>query len=291
MFYEFAIEPIVLSNWKDCKYIVEKLGVPRGRVVSRFPKEWFRFVLEACSDLGDSERKKISVALNKIKKYRSIPANRGYDRTRNWCDNVLMQTAEIPFHGIISRTNLDVRESILFDELDEDHPRFKIARDRRIKRTVEGIVDSVLPFLNSAKKFKFVDPYFSSVKHRHILPLIEMLKKITARSNQELPCSISYHFNDRISTDIFLHELKTKVEYLIPEKIKIDFYQWPESKMHNRFILTDIGGVKFGTGLDIDERDFEQTDLINLLSETTFKEEWDEFPYNQDQLIYTIDKT
>nr|MEC4583581.1 hypothetical protein [Candidatus Parabeggiatoa sp.] len=48
--------------------------------------------------------------------------------------------------------------------------------------------------------------------------------------------------------------------------------------MHNRYILTDIGGVLFGTGLD-DDNDGESTstDDVTLLDESAYKQHWKKY--------------
>ncbi|MEK8020101.1 MAG: hypothetical protein VSS75_024780 [Candidatus Parabeggiatoa sp.] len=54
--------------------------------------------------------------------------------------------------------------------------------------------------------------------------------------------------------------------------------QWPKDEMHNRYILTDIGGVLFGTGLD-DDNDGESTstDDVTLLDESAYKQHWKKY--------------
>ena len=66
---------------------------------------------------------------------------------------------------------------------------------------------------------------------------------------------------------------------IIPQGLKVIFRQWQEKpggeKLHNRYILTDIGGVDFGTGLD--EGDAGQTDDIKLLGKERFKIRWQQY--------------
>ena len=39
MLFEYAVEPRAIgSNWKDFKYLIEKFGFDRGRLISRFQK-------------------------------------------------------------------------------------------------------------------------------------------------------------------------------------------------------------------------------------------------------------
>jgi hypothetical protein len=56
--------------------------------------------------------------------------------------------------------------------------------------------------------------------------------------------------------------------------VRLRVIQWRENqkgeKLHNRFILTDIGGVSFGVGLDDSDGADGQTDDIQLLNEETY---------------------
>ena len=49
MLYEFAVEPSCLDSWQTFRYLIEKFGVSHGRLISRFPKDWIRKVMENCS--------------------------------------------------------------------------------------------------------------------------------------------------------------------------------------------------------------------------------------------------
>jgi hypothetical protein len=41
MFYEYAIEPRAIgSSWATFRYIIEKFGFDKGRLISEFPRRW-----------------------------------------------------------------------------------------------------------------------------------------------------------------------------------------------------------------------------------------------------------
>jgi hypothetical protein len=51
MFYEYALKPSLLNNWKDFRYFTEKFGIAQGRLISRYPKRWKRMVYESLCEL------------------------------------------------------------------------------------------------------------------------------------------------------------------------------------------------------------------------------------------------
>ena len=41
MLFEYAVEPQAIgSNWQNFRYLIEKFGFDRGRLISQFPKAW-----------------------------------------------------------------------------------------------------------------------------------------------------------------------------------------------------------------------------------------------------------
>jgi len=49
-------------------------------------------------------------------------------------------------------------------------------------------------------------------------------------------------------------------------------------RLHNRYILTDIGGVRFGAGLDENRDDpGGDTDEVSLMNRETYLKRWDQY--------------
>ena len=45
MLQEYAVEPAAIgSDWQTFRYLIEKFGFDQGRLISQFPKHWFREV-------------------------------------------------------------------------------------------------------------------------------------------------------------------------------------------------------------------------------------------------------
>jgi hypothetical protein len=62
--------------------------------------------------------------------------------------------------------------------------------------------------------------------------------------------------------------------------------------LHNRFILTEYGGLEFGTGLDEHDGSARTHDIVHLLEPEPYKVTWEEyqcgsskFPLIEDDLI------
>ena len=73
--------------------------------------------------------------------------------------------------------------------------------------------------------------------------------------------------------------------------LTLTVYRWKEreggEKLHNRYILTGIGGVSFSTGLD--EGDLGQTDDVSRLSADTYSQRWDDYDYDKRNGAFDLD--
>ena len=68
MIYEYALDPALLDNWKDCRFFQQSFGPDKGRLIADYPRKWKRAVLEAIrkSGCGDVEKKRIKEALKHL---------------------------------------------------------------------------------------------------------------------------------------------------------------------------------------------------------------------------------
>src|SRR5438034_5675005 len=98
---EYALEPTLLSTWKDFRYFVEKFSVAQGRLISEFPKYWKRLVYEACAACPDLEKARITEKMKGMDA-RLMRRKRSYDGAKPWLDNAITSNASDPFHAIIA---------------------------------------------------------------------------------------------------------------------------------------------------------------------------------------------
>ena len=116
MHSEYAVEPdAVAANWERCRYISEKFGFDKGRVLSLFPKNWLKLAIEVINTVGSEgdikplEKKRIIEMLRKLKRDCAIASGRDYDpdSKRGWLSNAIGQQSSKPFHAIIATENPD----------------------------------------------------------------------------------------------------------------------------------------------------------------------------------------
>ena len=62
--------------------------------------------------------------------------------------------------------------------------------------------------------------------------------------------------------------------------------RWDRSYLHNRFILTEYGGLKFATGLDEHDGSARTHDIVDLLEPEPYAQTWQE--YQRDNPLFPL---
>jgi hypothetical protein len=108
----------------------------RGRLISQFPKHWFRDVYEATAGFLPVQKLRVVEALNQAKKNKVVRCNRPYDATAgNWLHNALSEHRRLPFHAIVAAENPGADEAVLLaDDMDERQPLMNVAHDCAVPR-------------------------------------------------------------------------------------------------------------------------------------------------------------
>jgi hypothetical protein len=158
-------------------------------------------------------------------------------------------------------------------ELDEANARFQATAQRHINRTSAEIVASVELLLRSSKTIKLVDPHFnpSTARWRRMLGLIMNILGASSQTGVKL----EIHRVDNALPGNIQRYFDSTIPNLRPVGLSVSVFLHPERRMHNRFVLTELGGASFSTGLDDNEDGgYSSTDLVALLAPVTYAEEW-----------------
>ena len=289
MIHEYALEPELVASWHDLykfHLFSGKFGFGKGRVVSRYPKKWTKRVWDAFKDdFGKTASPVDRKRMEKLLKQIANPVVRRpgciWEAAREWLPNAESEhTYHKPFHAILARNNpcnnVNVmRESEFLEhtEGDRDFPKGSVPRN------AEEMANRVAPMLRCATKILFVDPNFRANRERFRKPLATFLRSVDTQTSG---LTIELHTEDRDDTPSwteFRKECEDKLPSIIPEGLTLMVYRWKErdggEKLHNRYILTDIGGVSFLTGLD--EGDPGMTDDVSCLPANVYSRRWNDY--------------
>jgi hypothetical protein len=271
MICEFALEPSLLSNWRDFRFFVDHFGISHGRLISRYPKRWKRLVYESLAGCGDIERKKIEERLSTIDDRIYKRQNCTWTDGQQWLANAEAEHQRLPFHAIIAATHPNGPAYVLDgNTLDETNKIWCVDDQEVVERNAVAMAKSISAMLQLSHEIILVDPHFDPQRQGFRNPLREFLAAALQGRTAAVITKVEIHTSeddDKPSTQLFHDRCRQSLPQLIPTGMSVHIYRWKEidggDEFHNRYVLTDIGGVKFNTGLD--EGDPGQTDDVSLL--------------------------
>ncbi len=288
MICEYALEPELVATWHTSLYFSHFIkhfgfdpddGRATGRVVTQYPSKWKKRVWDAFNSGQPAQyftaRRRIEILLEQLGK---IPVRRSdsvWDDQRTWLENAEEENKRYLFHAILARDNPDNNPQVMRGEdvlPGMDLPSlWRVPREIPVIRTATSMATHLEPMLRCATRILFIDPYFRASEPRWRNPLKEFLK-IICDSSREV--TLEYHtsgsYDKAPSRDLFFRECKQYLPRIIPRGFTITVRRWKNrnngEELHNRYILTDIGGVGIPNGLD--ERDQGTVDIYRLSLET-----------------------
>lgn len=269
MITEYALEPEMVAAWGDRlnhRFFIREFGPGKGRLVSRYPKKWARKVWDSFSGGSDLEKKRLEELLVRLQEKMIKRKDFIWDSTGSWLDNALLEHARYPFCAVMAKSNPEDHPEILCEDglTVSPCPNWDIRYGVTVNRKAPDMSNAVKRMLTCCRWIKFIDPYFAKGKRGHKESLSAFLKILGAERPVGPPETIEIHTSgDGATTDY----LKDFYEKIIPAGMKVTFYRWQErpsgQKLHNRYILTDLGGVSFQHGLDTG-REGETDDITRL---------------------------
>lgn len=308
MIYEYALEPELVASWHDRKeflFFEEKFGIRTKRIVSAFPKKWKRLVWEAFVEGGHGQdvnaRKRLEALLaslckNMVKRASSFP------EIKNWLERAEAEHAERPFHAIVARQNPRAYDYVITPGtlVVNGHDKWQVPDNSPVPRTATGLVEAVAPVLRVCRQIVFIDPYFDPAKERFLKPMAYFLDVIwnsrygVGKPQVELHTSIDRFFRkkergperdpeeERRVCEKILSDLQEKLSRIIPRGEKMSVFIWKQRELgenlHNRYILTEVCGVLFGTGLDqSDDPEAMETDDVVPLYGSLLDSRWKQY--------------
>jgi hypothetical protein len=273
MIREYAIEPDVLCDWQRLRYFVDQCGVSKGRVIVRFPSNWESLVKERLTR-GVINQNELKRVLAKLQQWHFATRfvdhkNARFDQGSFWIDNAIAEHRTQPFAAIVSGTSGNECPFLLHvDEVEGMHPLWKAETCVTIRRTAKAFADVVTPLTRISEDIIFADPYFSSSARWFVAPLASMLSKLARERTRR----IEYHFCCQELSSITREWTAANVNLprIIPEGLNLTLVAWPRGGFHNRFVLTNVGGIQFGHSLSEAGPRHEQEDEANLLCDESY---------------------
>lgn len=272
MIYEYAVDPEVASQWgrrENFRFFSRELGLGSGRLVSRYPKKWAKRVWESYSGENDMEKKRLEDLLAHLQTATIKRKDYIWKKGHTWLDNAKLEHSRHNFQAILVNDNTrkipELLDNNAFDAFPcpgWDHNHGKV-----VERNAQDVAKKIGILLTHCRWVKFVDPYLSVCRPWHKQSMTHFFKILAGDRPIGTPELIEMHTSGGGASN---EHLRSFYERIIPEDLQVFLYQWRKKlkgqSVHNRFILTDIGGISFQHGLDSGEDG--DTDDIGRLDST-----------------------
>lgn len=287
MIHAFALQPELVATWarrSEYRFIHDKFGVGATRALLELPSftEWKRLVYDTAKTLGLSEQDEVRLAelFRVFAEHKCRRADAVYDGVLSWLENGEREYDRRPFAGILATENPRGHRAVLLsDDLLQTETRWACPPGHTTDRTAEGLAVLLTGMLVNCRILHLVDPYFGPENARH-RKVLEALTGVLA-ANGVKPELIRIHCGVKPPLSFF-EESAAEMAARIPSGITIEFRRWAQrsggDRFHNRYILTDLGGVSLGLGLEAGKPG--ESDELLLLPAPQYVRRWAQYDGN-----------
>ena len=284
MIHAFALEPELVATWgnrDEFRFIHDKFGLGTPRVLLELPafNKWKRAVYRAATDLALSQEdlKRIEELFRLFSEHRHRRPETVFDGLVTWLENAESEYARRPFAGIVASENPRAHQAVLVpDQLGTNSSCWVCPTGASPARTPEALALALSPMLASCRELHLVDPHFGPENARH-RRVVEALLGVLIASGIRLDV-VRIHCSVK-PTLAFFDEEAAKMAARLPRGVSVEFVRWKAKaggeKLHNRYVLTDIGGVSLGVGLDAGAPG--ETDDLLLLPRAQYELRWAQY--------------
>jgi len=277
MIFEFAVSPSLCTDYRDLQLFLQSFGNGEGRLLSDIPrKRWMRLARQQikASDNGQVMKKRLVVAVEKLS--RKALHRRNYAPAvgeKSWLDHAVAAHVDRPFKAILTDCYNGNEECIISCDKDFiDDKRWTVPLDSEVERNEAEMIQAIRPMLDCAREVILIDRNFAPDKYRWRRFLIKLVEFLSGRTFSPSIGRVDFHLGDYVSPNHLQVLCSNHIAGDLSDGIKVNFFIWPRDELHDRYILTDVGGVRFGIGLDIwDGSGPEKVEISRIAEETRLR--------------------
>ena len=274
LIHDYALEPELVADCDEFLYRYfqyKEFGWDTGRVVVQYPSTWIELVKGLVGD-----EKRLEALLTWLPIMIRCASDSLWKDTFTWLENAEadQKNSLYWFHVILARDNPRDQANVVRGA--DISPRTARVWNQppssiTVDRTAASMAARIKPMLRYAKRIRFIDPHFDPTDIKYRSPLRKFLSIICYRGRSGR-VTLEYHASAdgrNYNWDTFENNCQTHLPALIPKGFSITIRLWWNKsggeRFHNRYILTDIGGVHFGNSI---KEEPQGIDTISRLSST-----------------------
>jgi hypothetical protein len=282
MIYEYAIDPALVKDWVLNRTVglAGKFGMDQRRIVSDIADNWrgevWALVLNHFDlDCTNPEYIDAEQHMTMLLQYLEQDTNRGIKRSEPWIKQVLQIHQMESFHAILAHEKIQGCEAVITPDIESDlrNPRWYLPTIEVTSKTAEALTKQLTPFLRLANKIILVDPYFDASEDKYCevlaslltkavstraigraFPEVDVISGVDHRQKGKESSAISAESQHLKESNNRCAKAKQRLGSFIPSGMSITFKCVSAFKngdeVHNRYLLTDLGGVTIPYGTD-----------------------------------------
>lgn len=275
MFKEIAVDPAaVAASFLQFNHIIDRFGVPEGRLIAAFPSKWKRLVYEAASAQlkGHLDLKRIEERLHKLPPAILLSRERpGQGCAENWIGAAIDEHRRLPFDAVVTAGEVGEPGFLQPADVSVEHPSFAANRQWHVKRDARSMADCCGPLWSSSDHIKLVDRNFDAGSRRFKRPFLEFMRRVKPGT------TVDIFRGDEIGNEHYVTGVQRALQESVPKGIVLRLFLRSHAEMHQRFVLSRVGGVSFDIGLDDDATGDRPEDVVTILQDNIWKEAWSSY--------------
>ena len=291
MIHAYALEPAVVASWgrrEWFRFVHDKFGLGTARALLELPSfsKWKRAVYDAATkdQLSQEDMKRVEELFRLFADHRCRRTDAVYDGLLTWLENAEREYDRKPFAAIVATTNPRAHVAVIVgDTLGPTNVRWARPSGVTVARKPEALATALSAMLTNCRVLHLVDPHFGPENSRH-RRVLEAFMSVLA-SNGVVPEVVRVHTLAKSTLDFFEASAREMAARL-PSSIAVEFARWEQRDggdlIHNRYVLTDLGGVSLGVGIDAGRMG--ETDDLQLLAPATYVLRWAQYVQNNGAL-------
>jgi hypothetical protein len=268
--YEYAIDPESDPNTLWCA--LSQFGVHLGRILSECPSSFRKKLRKAINAAAGDDEIERNMLISRFERmldqgWLVRRPTSDYDGTKEtWISRILPEHAREPFRALIWSGG-KVRDDVLTKhDLSGENPYWAIDQTPVVARSAGGIANAFAPLGRISSDLLFVDPFFGEKPHDFSsVPEIIRVSQCEHMPLQRVEVHTVHeaHNSKRKRVD----EIRRSVEHALgkqfcstlPHQLQIRVCIWETvadgDDFHDRYVLTNLGGIGISLGLDVGAND------------------------------------
>jgi len=289
MIYEYAVDPSLFTAEDKACFILESFGRDHGRLVSELKKDhWVNQVRDAIRTSANKTIAKhtLKEALKILtKNNRALYCRQQQVEEGDWQTMTNRAHSVWPYRGILlEEYNGSEPQYLVRDIHLGGKENWQAPTSLTIDREAASMVAAASALLANAREVILVDRNFRLVnekgspvgKYKNVL--VEIVRFLVNKPYGPSVGKLVYHIGDKYyDTATIQAHFNSYLRTDLPAGFRIEFAIWPWGDLHDRHILTDIGGIDCGIGLDEYAGTNARTVKFKRLSNTDHSGEWSRF--------------